>query len=170
MTPMARASLIFVVLAAAGCSGDVYVRDGVTDGDTFYLAQYALADPDPVLQSWVRYSLMRSACQLEIGGPNPARASSFACELKARTQLLEAWAEQRLAMPGIRDTYLDDLDRVEQADFLEEYVVRYFGRKSWELPPDLDQRGFQQWRRRQLSRHKPETRLIGSWNYAPELD
>jgi hypothetical protein len=67
------------------CSGQVYVKDSVTDGDTFFLAPVAMGNAAPVLQSWVRYSLMRSACQLEMGGPNPARATSFDCELKARS-------------------------------------------------------------------------------------
>jgi len=163
---MSRADVLLVVLVASGCSPDIYVRDGVTDGDTFYLAEYALADPDPVLQSWVRYSLIKSTCQLEIGGSNPARASSFACELKAREHLLGAWAEQHQAIPGISDAYLDDLSRVAGAEFLDEYVVRYFGRSSWTLPPDLDQSSFKRWQRRELPGHKPQTRLIGSWSYA----
>ncbi len=72
--------ILSIVLAVAACSGEVYLRDGVTDGDTFYLAERALSDTDPVLQSWVGYSLARSACQLLIGGDNPARESSFDCE------------------------------------------------------------------------------------------
>ena len=48
-----------------------------------------------MLQSWVSYSLTRSACQLQIGGDNPARASSFDCELMARQHLVETWQEQR---------------------------------------------------------------------------
>lgn len=160
------------LLAAAlgGCNGEVYLRDGVTDGDTFYLAERALSDPDPVLQSWVRYSLTRSTCQLQIGGHNPARATSFRCELTARQHLLAAWAEHRLADPRLADAYLDSLSAVAQAGFLEEYVSHYHGRSSWQVPGDLDARGFGDWRRRHLRRHDPETRLIGSWNYARNVN
>ena len=73
--------------ALAACNGEIYVRDGVTDGDTFFLAERAMADGDPAYQSWVRYSLARSACQLQLGGDNPARQSSFECELSARRML-----------------------------------------------------------------------------------
>ena len=158
--------LMLLVLATGGCSGEIYLRNGVTDGDTFYLADRALTDPDPVLQSWVRYSLGTSTCQLQIGGDNPARASSFDCELGARHQLLDAWAEHRLAKPGIADPYLDTLSEVRAAGFLPEYVAHYHARKTWRLPDSLDAGGFSDWRRSNLRGHDPQTRLIGSWNYA----
>ena len=72
-------ALILLSTILAGCNGEIYVRDGVTDGDTFYLAERALADSDPVLQTWVSYSLARSASQLQIGGDNPARTSLLIC-------------------------------------------------------------------------------------------
>jgi len=55
---------LLIMLAVASCSAEVYLRDGVTDGDTFYLAERALTDTDPALQSWVSYSLGRSVCQI----------------------------------------------------------------------------------------------------------
>ena len=153
-----------------GCASEVYVRDNVTDGDTFYLAPTAYASNDAALQSWVTYSLMRSACQLEIGGPNPARASSFGCELEARQHLVDAWRVQRGKHPDAADLYLDGLERVAAADFLPEYVARYFGRRHWQLPTDLDSDGFAAWRRHELPRHRPQTRIIGSWGYAQRED
>lgn len=155
-------------LAATVCGGEIYLRDGVTDGDTFYLSNVALQDDDPALQSWVSYSLTRSACQLQIGGDNPARASSFDCELMAREHLVETWQEQGSDEPAV-DAYLDDLLRVQQAGFLGEYVAHYFGRKSWQIPADLQAMAFDDWRRRDLRGHKPQTRLIGSWNYAKNV-
>ena len=71
-------SLIPLLLLVA-CSNDIYTRDGVTDGDTFYLAPRAFSDDDPVLQAWVAYSLMKSAWQREIGGDNPGRGNSGKC-------------------------------------------------------------------------------------------
>ncbi|HEX9852946.1 MAG TPA: hypothetical protein VGA68_08020 [Woeseiaceae bacterium] len=167
---MRRLLLIpFLVAAAApACSGEIYLRDGVTDGDTFYLSDIALHDDDPALQSWVSYSLTRSACQLQIGGHNPARASSFDCELMAREHLVETWQEQVSAEPAV-DNYLDDLLRVQQSGFLDEYVAHYFARKSWTLPASLQPKAFDDWRRRDLRGHKPQTRLIGSWNYAKNV-
>jgi hypothetical protein len=159
-------ALLAVVSLLAACNGEIYVRDGVTDGDTFYLAERALSDDDPVLQSWVSYSLTRSTCQLQIGGENPARASSFGCELAAREHLLESWAEKKARHGGASDRYLDQLAGVAEAGFLREYVATYFGRRSWQVPSDLDVSAFDAWRKAALSRHKPETRIIGSWNYA----
>jgi len=163
-----RISLIAVILAA-GCSSEVYLRDGVTDGDTFYLAERALSDDDPVLQSWVSYSLARSACQLQIGGNNPARASSFECELSARRLLLQSWQEKKERMPGVRDEYLDALLQVQRATYLDEYVARYFRKRHWQLPRNLDASGYARWAHRELPGHRPETRIIGSWNFSSKV-
>jgi hypothetical protein len=151
------------------CKSEIYVRDGVTDGDTFYLAERELTDDGPALQSWVRYSLTKSTCQLQIGGENPARDSSFKCELIARRMLLDAWNKRKHETPDIEDYYLDEPTEVQRADFLPEYVVHHFRKYHWELPQDIDRRGYRRWQRHQLPNHKPDIRMIGSWNYARKV-
>ena len=155
-----------VILALCACSGGIYVRDGVTDGDTFYLADRALVDEDPVLQSWVSYSLTKSTCQLQIGGDNPARASSFECELMARRLLLQTWSEKTAGSPAISDRYLDELASVQGAGYLGEYVAHHHRKRHWKIPPDVQMTLYRRWARVELPGHEPETRIIGSWNYA----
>jgi len=162
-----RAGIITIALGAlalAGCNGGIYVRDGVTDGDTFYLADRAMSEDDPVYQSWVRYSLAPSTCQLQIGGDNPARASSFACELTARRLLADAWREK--AGMSVADPYLDELLLVDEAGYLEEYVATELRRRDWTIPGELETRTYRRWMRSTLPEHAPETRITGSWNYA----
>ena len=159
--------LSLLVLALAGCgNGGIYVRDGVTDGDTFYLADQAFMDEDPILQSWVAYSLSRSACQLEIGGPNPARVSDYGCEFSARQLMLDTWEENVANDPALRHDYLDDLVRVREAGFLDEYVVNFYGESEWQVPIEVDVPAFRVWQVDHLRGHEPQTRLIGSWNYS----
>ena len=157
---MIRTCTTFLLLAACGCSSEIYVRDGVTDGDTFYLSERAFADDDPVLQSWVTYSLARSACQLDIGGDNPARANSYGCEFMARQLMLDSWEGHRLDNPSITDHYLDSLLQVREAGYLDEYVAAYFGKRDWQVPVEVDVDKFHRWRREHLRRHRPETHLI----------
>lgn len=161
-----RVSVSIILILMAGCDGTIYGRDGVTDGDTFYLAPIAMASQDPALQSWVRYSLAKSVCQLEIGAEIPSRASSFDCELTARRLLLQAWDEKTLVNQDLEDTYLDKLRRVDDAGFLAEYIGHYFGRPHWRLPHGLRSEDFLSWRKSNLPRHKPQTRLVGYWGYA----
>ena len=160
-----RSTVILCLVALAGCNTSVYTKDGVTDGDTFYLAPLAYSNDDPVLQSWVAYSLMKSACQLELGGENPGRNSDYGCEFTARRHLVEAWEAQRAEHQGASDAYLDDLLQVREAGYLDEYTVRYFGRGHWQVPIEVRVADFREWRRTHLRRHKPQTRVIGSWNY-----
>ncbi len=166
---MLRAICIAGTLLLGACGHEIYVRDGVTDGDTFYLAPQALMDDNPVLQSWASYSLTKSACQLELGGSNPARASSYGCELTARRHLLDTWDEQRSEFPGITDDYLDALASVRNAGYLDEYVVHYYGTSGWRVPAEVDVAGFRRWQRQHLPSHRTTTRIIGSWNYADNV-
>jgi len=161
-----RWRLTFLALPLAACSGDIYVRDGVTDGDTFYLAQRALADDDPALQSWVSYSLTRSTCQLQIGGDNPARASSLECELTARRLMLLTWVEKKSLDQENTDQYLDELVRIRDAGYLDEYVARHFRKRHWQLPENININDYRRWQRTNIPSHKPETQIIGSWNYS----
>jgi len=155
-----------MLLVIAGCNNEIYLRDGVTDGDTFYLALNAHTNNDPVLQSWVAYSLMRSSCQLAIGGANPARASSYNCEFTARRHLLESWETQRAEAPGIEDAYLDTLLTVREAGYLDEYTTTFFRRGDWQIPADNDIDAFDHWRQIHLRGHAPTTRIIGWWGRA----
>jgi len=168
VTKSAWTSLLALALLYAGlaaCNGDVYLRDGVTNGDSFYFAPQAAANPDPVVQSWIRYSLARSVCQLGTGSRNPARATSFECETTARRHLVEAWDEYRRDDPALEDVYLDDLRAVHEAGFLDEYVADTFARRSWQLPDGLAVHDYRRWRAAALRGHRPETRIIGSWVY-----
>jgi hypothetical protein len=162
---MMRISVLLLLIPLLASGGEIYTRDGVTDGDTFYLAPSAVINDDPAFQSWVTYSLMRSACQLEIGGENPARASSFECEFKSRRHLVNAWNEKVQQNQSIRDEYLMSLRDVQDAGFLAEYTARYFKKKHWVLPEGLRVAEFKAWRKKHLRGHRPKTRIIGSWNY-----
>lgn len=154
-----------IVLLLGACQSGIYVRDGLTDGDTFYLAPVAYASDDPVIGSWVRYSLIRSSCKLQYDSPNPARVSRYDCELKARRHLVDAWLENRWRISKEDTDYLDSLTTVSAAGYLGEYTAHYLGKRDWQLPPDLDLDAFTTWRKRHLRRHRAETRLIGYWGY-----
>jgi len=168
---MARIAALFLpAILLAACNGEVYLRDGVTDGDTFYLAPQALVDDDPVLQSWTSYSLTLGACKLALGGDNPARASSFDCERLGRRHLVETWQEQRMQHGGVANAYLDTLATLHDAGWLDEYVAHYHGEPRWELPESIDTGAFHTWRRQHHPSFRPETRLIGSWNYAHNVN
>ena len=162
-----RFPAIFLLLTLGACNTSIYTHDGVTDGDTFFLAPHAYSNDDPVLQSWVAYSLMKSTCQLGLGGENPARNSNYGCEFTARRHLLETWERQRVEHSQASDRYLDSLLLVRDAGFLDEYTVRYFGRDHWQVPGEVRLGAFREWQRQHLPRHRPQTRLIGSWNFRP---
>ncbi len=163
---MIRIILLLMTVLVAACHSEIYVRNGVTDGNRFHVSTQDLLDEDPVLQSWVAYSMAKSICQLEIGGDSPARANSYGCELSSRNILLDTWVERRSQNPQLNDDYLNTLAMVREFAYLDEYVVRYFGKKDWFVPAEVDEESFHNWQRRHLSGHKPYTRIVGSWSYS----
>ena len=74
-----RILAILTLLPLAALGSEIFTRDGVTDGETLYLAPRAHRDDYPVLQIWVTYSLIKSASQLKIGGEKPASNSDYCC-------------------------------------------------------------------------------------------
>lgn len=165
-------TLVTLCLLLTACDRRIYVRDGVTDGDRFSLPFLVGADNDPVTTSWIAYSLDRSFCQLENGDANPARYTSFECELGARQSLVQRWREiGGDAVAGVADAqaeYLDALQRADADGFLSEYVWHYLQHKRWQQPADLRLQAFSQWRAVNLpTRHRAQTRIVGSWGYVP---
>lgn len=163
---MSRVFLLLLSMLVVACHSGIYVRDGVTDGNKYSISNQAILDDDPVTQSWVAYNLAKSVCQLEIGGDNPARANSYGCELSSRIMLLDTWQENRAENPTLSDDYLDALVAVNEAAYLDEYVVHYFGKKNWFVPAEVEQKSFRVWRRKHLPNHTPYTRIVGSWRYS----
>ncbi|MEO0574692.1 MAG: hypothetical protein AAF004_04450 [Pseudomonadota bacterium] len=172
--PPGFAAAVFLILTLTACDRRIYVRDGVTDGDRFSLPFLIETDNNPVTGSWIAYSLDRSFCQLEHGGDNPARYSSFDCELSARDALVTRWSEiGGVAVDEASDAdaaYLDALTRVNNAGFLPEYTWHYLKRRNWRRPDTLRLDAFDGWRRDALSRHKAQTKIIGSWGFVPTED
>ncbi|MEM7612753.1 MAG: hypothetical protein AAF270_13790 [Pseudomonadota bacterium] len=157
-----------ITLVLSGCNTAVYVRDGVTDGDRFSLPPHVYADDSPVLQSWVAYSLARSICQLEMGGDNPARNSSFECELSARDSLVSRWRELGTADAADNSdvAYLNTLVAADNAGLLREYVWQELRRNSWATPDSLKLSEYREWAGEALGRgHRAQTQIIGSWGY-----
>lgn len=156
---------LLICLFLTACDHGIYTRDGVTDGDSFYLAPSAFSNDDPAYQSWVTYSLIKSACQLKLGGENPARESSFDCEYRSRKQLVNTWREKQQLDQSVEDVYLDRLVEVQVAGFLAEYTMHFLGKPHWNPPEGLRVEEFLDWRRGNLHGHRVQTRITGSWNF-----
>ncbi|MEN7343893.1 MAG: hypothetical protein AAAFM81_13165 [Pseudomonadota bacterium] len=170
--PIRPFSLIAAILLIIGCDTRVYVKEGVTDGNRFSLPAMVELSPDPVVQSWVAYSLAKSVCQLEMGGENPARNNSFACELSSREVLVDRWSDYGSVDTGERSDdaqYLDQLAEASDAGFLDEYVWQFMAQRDWTQPASLELEAFKRWRQEQPTwrRHRAVTRIIGSWGYPP---
>ncbi len=80
-------------------------------------------------------------------------------EIFARTEAAKVYRELRSKGKGTDSAYFNDLDKVDAAGFMREYVWRYLHRDEWGVAPDaLRVSEFDRWAKANLLSHAPETR------------
>lgn len=107
---------------------------------------------------WMTYLLTRAAHAAKESElrwlPLGEREASFDEELRARTVAVSVYRSLSGAATPLASPYFHDLERIDAAGFLREYVWRYLHRPSWSAPPaGLDLRAFDAWRAEHLSGH-----------------
>ncbi len=84
-------------------------------------------------------------------------AASFEEELRARLIAVNLFRQLRRRDRSLESAYFADLDRVEAAGFLREYLWRYLRNPSWSEPDGLKLAEFDAWRTTHLRQHRPVT-------------
>ncbi len=119
------------------------------------------ATPESERKLWTVYLYTRAATAAressERALPAGERTASFDEELRARRVALGAYRQTLRTEPDYVSSYFADLDRVEAAGFLREYVWRYLKEASWAQPEDLQLTAFDAWRGEHLRDHVPVT-------------
>ena len=119
------------------------------------------ATPPAERKLWTVYLYTRAALVASESDASPAplgiSAPSFEGELRARRVALGLFRELERNDPDFGSRYFDDLDRVEAAGFLREYVWRYLKQPSWSAPSGLQLAQFDAWRAVHLRYHVPVT-------------
>jgi hypothetical protein len=120
------------------------------------------ATPAPEGRIWMTYLFTRAAFaardRATDGADTGESEPTFEEEVRARKMAVNTFRELRRADGSLASAYFSDVDRVEAAGFLREYVWRYHRRESWDkVPLALDLSGFDEWRQVELARHVPVT-------------
>jgi hypothetical protein len=120
------------------------------------------ATPPVERQLWSVYLYTRAAQAAreseEQELPVGVRAAAFEEELRARRMALELFRDMRNKDARLRSAYFEDLDRVEAAGFLREYVWHYLRSDAWRGSPEgLRLREFEAWRVANIPQHVPVT-------------
>ncbi len=119
------------------------------------------ATPAPEGRIWMTYLFTRAAFAARERVKDGATGESeptFEEEVRARKMAVNTFRDLRNTNRALASAYFSDVDRVEAAGFLREYVWRYLRHDSWEqVPLGLDLSGFDEWRMVELSRHVPVT-------------
>jgi hypothetical protein len=81
-------------------------------------------------------------------------------EVFARGEAAKIYRNLKQQNKAMESPYFNELEKVDAAGFMPEYVWRYLKRNEWSTaPPDLRAAEFDRWSRSNLaSKHTPETR------------
>ena len=117
--------------------------------------------PEGESKIWLAYLFARAAFAANetVGGPAVGeRESSFEEEVRGRQIALTTFRALKRDSAQPESAYFSDIDRVEAAGFLREYVWSYLRHASWSTAPaDLDVAGFEVWRAEHLKNHRSVT-------------
>lgn len=117
--------------------------------------------PEGESKIWLAYLFARAAFAANETAGGPAvgeRESSFEEEVRGRQIALTTFRALKRDSAQPESAYFSDIDRVEAAGFLREYVWSYLRHPSWKLEPThLDLAGFETWRAEHLPHHTPVT-------------
>jgi hypothetical protein len=115
------------------------------------------ATPEQESRIWLAYLFARAAFAVGESSEGPAageREASFEEELRGRTTAVNMFRALKHNDAQLASAYFNDIDRVEAAGYLREYVWRYLRQTAWKTPPaGLDLAGFDTWRATHLPHH-----------------
>jgi hypothetical protein len=117
--------------------------------------------PEGESKIWLAYLFARAAFAANETAGGPAvgeRESSFEEEVRGRQIALTTFRAMKRDSAQPESAYFSDIDRVEAAGFLREYVWSYLRHPSWGvMPGGLDIAGFDAWRAEHLAHHTAVT-------------
>jgi len=121
------------------------------------------ATPETERPLWMNYLLTRAAHNArENEGRTPVAGeqhASFDEEVRARTVVVGMYRSLYASRGKAVSRYFEDLNRVEEAGYLREYVWRYLHQVAWtSTPPDgMNLTAFDAWSAKHLVGHVPVT-------------
>lgn len=81
---------------------------------------------------------------------------TFAEEVDSKTALITIWKQ----LGGeSKDPYLDNLVKIEEKGYLDEYVWQTDRTEGWEEPKNLKMDNYKRWAQKNIPNHKPECRI-----------
>ena len=112
-----------------------------------------------VASAWMIYGLSLADCERSVGA-----RSGYKCEFFARKNVVSIWQELK-QMDKSSNRHLDELLRIDQANFFPEYVWVNFKEPSWQQPDNLKIDDYLKWMNKNLPKHKPNKNVGISYKH-----
>jgi hypothetical protein len=106
-----------------------------------------------VAAAWLVYAASLSSWEKELD--RNGNIDSYKREVFARESIAKIWKGLKINESRDPDRDLDDLEKIYDAGFMEEYVWIYLRKEGWLKPEDLRLDAFKAWADQNLPDHKP---------------
>lgn len=153
---LSRRRLLILVIALA-FSGAAYTQDGKRRVN-IAIGQYPT---DAEMLAWTAYGVSLgdwvNKNRIADTAPEGPFIPTFEAELHARQTQLVIWRELNESKPQSL-SYMDEMQRVEAAGFLHEYIWHHHRQRTWQAQPaELRMHDFLEWQASNLRGHTPQT-------------
>jgi hypothetical protein len=151
-----RRLLLLLVLALA-FSGVAHAQDGKRHV-SITIGQYPT---DVEMLAWTAYGVSLgdwvNKNRVADTAPEGPFVPTFEAELYARQAQLTIWRELNESKPQPL-SYMNEMQRVQAAGFLREYIWHYHRQRTWQAQPtELRMDAFLEWQASHLRGHTPQT-------------
>jgi len=134
---MVRGAVRGVILAGLLFAGDVPAKEiGVLVDPAMVQDPGGEPRPAAVSAAWLAYSLAKAAAHEEAlkSASGNGTPDDFAVEFAGRRALALTWRGARGGESPAADAYLDQLVAIDDAGFMDEYVLASFANPGWVVP------------------------------------
>lgn len=114
------------------------------------------------LASWFSYAGIINS-DLEVfskENPGTEYIRSYETELKARKHMIDSYQQMFTNMKlqeTDKDEYLEEVKKISDSGFIQEYVFYSFNKYNWQVPEGLREKDYQEWMQSNLPNHQPQT-------------
>lgn len=123
------------------------------------LVDRGLAKDPTAVAVWVAYAVKLALNHPQMDQERLAGfrvyAPTFDAEVAARENQIVVWNQIAAKQSDVANPYMVDLEAIEHAGFMREYVWEYYGQSGWKNPGDLHISEFDAWRAVHLPKLAP---------------
>lgn len=119
---------------------------------------------DDILPAWLAYAGCRALWvnkrYFEMYPNNKQYQYTFDEECECRLNMAKLWESMKEKQNNLKNNYFDDVVMISKTNYFKEYIWTNYYVPAWGAPSNLDLEPYDKWAKKNLKKHKVETRSM----------